>query len=88
MSKGLSTKKLLSWASLIEAMKRANEEEFGVRIKIFSPEARVKAAFYIIRKEFSPLFCNLSLLATSEKDELLIYHPHKEERTEDAERKD
>ena len=74
----LSTKKLLSWAPLIDAMKRALEEEYGVKIQVFSPPQRVKGAFYSLKREFSPEFDSLSLLATSLPETFLIYHPNEE----------
>lgn len=71
----VSNKKLLAWTPLLTAMQKSISEEFGVRIRVFSPESRIKAAFYSLRKEYSPSFDSLSLLATSTPQEYLIYHP-------------
>lgn len=73
----VSNKKLLSWATLIQAMKQALDEEWGVKVQVFSPPNRLKAAFYELRKEFSPEFDGLSLLSTPHEGEYLIYHPGK-----------
>lgn len=70
----ITTKRLLSWAPLIEAMKSSLAEEWGVKIKFFGPDSRIKNAFYELRKEF-PEFANLSLLLTPREGEYLIYHP-------------
>jgi len=79
----VSNKKLLSWAPLIQAMKQSLLEKWGVKVQSFTPEARLKGAFYSLKKEF-PEFKDLSLLLTPKKGEYLIYHPSHGE--QDAER--
>lgn len=81
---GVSTKKLLSWAPLIEAMKQSLLEDYGVKIKFFGPDSRIKQAFYGIKREFEE-FSSLSLLLTPLEGEYLIYHPS-EETTDASER--
>lgn len=72
-----STRKLLAWGPLIEAMQQSLRETYGVKIRFFGPYYRIRNAFYGLKREF-PEFKDLSLLLTPLEGEYMIYHPSKE----------
>lgn len=80
----VSTKKLLSWAPLLDAMRASLSEEYGVKVKTWNSDSQIKNAFYALKREF-PEFSSLSLLLTPSEGEYLIFHQTKEKESPDAE---
>ena len=83
----VSTKKLLSWAPLLEAMKASLLEEYGVKVKTWNKDSQIKNAFYSLKREF-PEFSDLSLLLTPLEGEYLIFHPTQKKESSDAEQRE
>ena len=81
-----SAKKLASLAPLLEAMYKAKTEDWGIKIKLFSPKAKLKASFYELRRLYLEDFESLQLLETSDPSVFLIFH--QKEEPEDGERED